>query len=109
MLVWQLVIMVMSIMLKIHRYVGVAAGDNGDVDHAKDPSLCWCGSYRQVEVEGCCGVQVGVDGGHKLSQIITNCPTNSTSLHHFTSITSTPSLHAIFLQCILAFSLSAIY
>ena len=67
MLVWQMVIMAMSIMLKIHRYVGVAAG--------------------QVEVEGCYSVQVGVDGGHKLSQIITNGPTNSTSLHHFTSIT----------------------
>jgi hypothetical protein len=49
--------MVMSIMLKIHRYVGVAV--------------------RQVQVEGCCGVQVGVDGGHKLSLIITNGPTNS--------------------------------
>ena len=67
MLVWQLVIMVMSIMLKIHRYVAVAV--------------------RQVGVEGCCGVQVGVDGGHNLSLIITNGPTNSTSLHHFTSIT----------------------
>ena len=45
MLVWHLVIMVMSTMLQIHRYVGVAAGDNGDVDHATDPSLCWCGSW----------------------------------------------------------------
>jgi hypothetical protein len=45
MLAWQLVILVLSIMLKIHRYFGVAAGDNGDVDHAKDPSLCWCSSW----------------------------------------------------------------
>jgi ABC-type sugar transport system permease subunit len=37
MLVWQLVIMVMSIMLQIHRDEGVAAGVNGDVDHGRDP------------------------------------------------------------------------
>ena len=65
-LLLQLVIMLVSVMIKIHRHVGVAV--------------------RQAEVESCYGVQI-VDGGHKLSLIITNGPTNATSLHHFTSIT----------------------
>jgi hypothetical protein len=53
-LIWmlQLVIMLVSMVLQIHHGVGVAVS--------------------QAEVEGGSAVQVGVDGGHKLSQIITN-------------------------------------
>jgi hypothetical protein len=66
-LMLQLMIMLVSMVLQIHHEVGVAV--------------------RKVEVEGGNAAQVGVDGGHRLSLIITNGPTNSTSLHHFTSIT----------------------
>ena len=62
---------------------------------------------RQAEVEGGNAVQVGVDGDHKLSQINTSGTTDATSLHHFTSITWTTSLHFIFLQYIFAFPLLA--
>jgi len=71
-LVWQLVIM-----LKIHRDVGVAV--------------------RQVEVEGCYGVQVGVDGGHKLSlmalQMPLHCVISLRSLESFTAL-HFPSTHS---------------
>ena len=67
---------------------GVAVVDNGDVDHAKDPSLCWCGRYRQVEVEGSYGVQVAVDGGRKLSLIALQIP-----LHCIISLRSLQLLH----------------
>jgi hypothetical protein len=63
----QVVIMLVSMVLQIHHDVGFAV--------------------RQVEVEGGNAAQVGVDGGHRLSLIINNGPTNSTSMHHFTSIT----------------------
>jgi hypothetical protein len=66
-LVWQLVVMLVSMVLQIHRDIGVAV--------------------RQADVEGGNAAQVGVDGDHRLSLIITNAPTNSTSLHHLTSIT----------------------
>jgi len=68
MLVWHLVIMLMSIMLKINRDVGVAV--------------------RQVEVEGCYGVQVGVDRGNKLSLM-----TLQMSLHCTISLRSLELLH----------------
>ena len=60
--------MVMSILLKIHRYVGAA--------------------FRQVEVEGWYGVQVGVDGGHKLSLMALQSP-----LHCTISLLSLELLH----------------
>lgn len=66
-LMLQLVIMLVSMVLQIHHDAGVAA--------------------RQAEVEGGNAVQVDVDGRNKLSQIIITGPTNSTSLHNFTSIT----------------------
>ena len=66
-LMLQLVIMLVSMVLQFHHDVGVAA--------------------RQAEVEGGNAAQVGVDGGHRLSLIITNGPRNSTALHYFTSIT----------------------
>jgi hypothetical protein len=70
MLKLKLMITLEWMVLKIHRGVGVAV--------------------RQAEVEGYHVVQVGVDGDHKLSLIITNDSTNATSQHHCTSISSNP-------------------
>ena len=75
MLVLQLVLMLVSVMLQIHRDVGVAV--------------------RQAEVEGGNAVPVGVDGDHKLSLFITNGPTkfHFTAPFHFDHLNPFTALH----------------